>query len=223
MLHRYSHTLPWSVSKLGKPSDLPDVLREDLLLLIPVDPYKIFAAWNVSYQTQNTVSKLLGESVSSVSRLVIHIEGAYQDTSSLSLLYDVSGPNRSRYLQVKKKLAQSDNHMRLRGKLGYQIPNSEFYPITASTPTLLPAGRAFGIQVDTLPMQLFKQACQPTVLKHSSLSSSSLQDSLPQPHSTSEQYSPLQDPRLDIDLQKMADIFDLQMGRLPIPEGIYTE
>ena len=58
MLHRYSHTLPWSVSKLGKPSDLPDVLREDLLLLIPVDPYKIFAAWNVSYQTQNTVSKL---------------------------------------------------------------------------------------------------------------------------------------------------------------------
>ena len=84
MLHRYSHTLPWSVSKLGKPSDLPDVLREDLLLLIPVDPYKIFAAWNVSYQTQNTVSKLLGESVFSVSRLVIHIEGAYQDTSSLS-------------------------------------------------------------------------------------------------------------------------------------------
>ena len=100
MLHRCSHTLPWSIAKFGQPSDLPDVLREDLLILLPVDPERIFATWNISYQTQNSLAKILGEAAFATSRLASHLVNLGADDDCL--IFDISGPNRSRYLSLNR-------------------------------------------------------------------------------------------------------------------------
>lgn len=202
MINRYSHTLPWSVSKLGQPSDLPDVLKEDLLLIVPVDPSKIFATWNISYQTQNQLAANLGENAFASSRLVIRLEDIAN--RELSIVYDVSGPHRSRYLPVDPSLIKENNYVRLRAQLGYLSTDGQFYTITGSSAVLLPTSQSCGIQ-NELP-SIYIGACN---VEEADIA-------------YTEKLPPLA-KRMDIDLKKMADIFDLQMGRAPMPEGIHPQ
>lgn len=202
MINRYSHTLPWSVSKLGQPSDLPDVMREDLLLIVPVDPYKIFATWNISYQTQNQLAANLGENAFASSRLVIRIEDIVN--RELSIVYDVSGPHRSRYLPVDPSLIKENKYVRLHAQLGYLSSDNQFYPITGSSAVLLPTGQSCGVQTELSP--IYAAACTREAINLNSIDSS--ENSI---------------NRVDIDLKKMAELFDIQMGRVPIPEGIHPQ
>ncbi|MGM9998645.1 MAG: DUF4912 domain-containing protein [Candidatus Bruticola sp.] len=202
MITRYSHTLPWSVSKLGQPSDLPDVMKEDLLLIVPVDPHKIFATWNISYQTQNKIAASLGEKSFASSRLIIRLEEDNQNCTGI--IYDVSGPHRSRYLPVNIDRKEYTGSIRLYAQLGYLSTDNQFYSITGSSAILLPVGTSCGVQTDMLP--IYSKACrrQSEVLQQVSDLSSV-------PH------------RLSIDLKKMAEILDIQMGRTPMPEGIHPQ
>ncbi len=203
MINRYSHTFPWSVSKLGQPSDLPDVLREDLLLIVPVDPGKIFATWNISYQTQNQLAANLGEKAFASSRLVIRLEDIAN--RELSIIYDVSGPHRSRYLPAEPSLVRENNYVRLRAQLGYLSADSQFYTITGSNAVLMPTGQSCGIQTE-LP-SVYAGACNIEELNSDATTDNS--------HHLAK--------RINIDLKKMAALFDLQMGRVPIPEGIHPQ
>ncbi|MGM9991323.1 MAG: DUF4912 domain-containing protein [Candidatus Bruticola sp.] len=196
MITRYSHTLPWSVSKLGQPSDLPDVMKEDLLLIVPVDPDKIFATWNISYQTQNKIAANLGETTFASSRLIIRLEEDAPNCASI--IYDVSGPHRSRYLPVKLNHTEYTSSIRLYAQLGYLSDDNQFYSITGSSAILLPVGNSFGAQTDLLPM--YSEACH--------------QQSQ---HNSSVPY------HISINLKKMAEILDIQMGRTPMPEGIHPQ
>ena len=202
MINRYSHTLPWSVSKLGQPNDLPDVLREDLLLIVPVDPVNIFATWNISYQTQNQLAANLGESAFASSRFVIRLEDIANH--ELSIIYDVSGPHRSRYLPVDSSLIKENNYVRLKAQLGYLSAENQFYTITGSNAVLLPTSQSCGIQ-NELP-SVYAGAC-------------SIEDKDFAYTDSSEHLA----KRINIDLKKMADLLDLQMGRAPMPEGIHPQ
>ncbi|HBM96178.1 TPA: hypothetical protein DD394_01270 [bacterium UBP9_UBA11836] len=202
MINRYSHTLPWSVSKLGQPSDLPDVLREDLLLIVPVDPSNIFATWNISYQTQNQLAANLGENAFASSRLVIRLEDI--TNSEASLIYDVSGPHRSRYLPVSPSLVKENNYIRLRAQLGYLSADNQFYTITGSNAVLLPTGQSCGVQTE-LP-SIYTGACH---VENIGLTSADSSEHLAK--------------RVTIDLEKMANLLDLQLGRAPMPEGIHPQ
>ena len=202
MINRYSHTLPWSVFKLGQPSDLPDVFREDLLLIVPVDPSNIFATWNISYQTQNQLAANLGESAFASSRLVIRLEDIANSESSL--IYDVSGPHRSRYLPVSPSLVKENNYIRLRAQLGYLSTDNQFYTITGSNTVLLPTGQSCGVQAE-LP-SVYARACN---IEDMNLTSTNSSEHVAK--------------RITIDLKKMANLFDLQLGRAPIPEGIHPQ
>lgn len=189
MLHRCSHTLPWSSLRLPRPSDLPDVFSEDILMLIPVTPYKIYASWNVSYKTQNELESELGEEIFNSSRLVIHIESFPASESILT--YDVSGPNRSRYLELNGPLDESKLSLHLHGKLGYLLQNKELYTITESSKFLMPSSHVPKV-IRELPPLLAK-AYDPT----------------------DDQTSPY----CRMNTMKLARAFDSHLGRWESPEG----
>lgn len=122
-------------------------------MLIPVTPYKIYASWNVSYRTQNELESILGEEIFNSSRLAIHIEN-YPSSESI-LTYDVSGPNRSRYLELQGPLDESKLSLPLQGKLGYLLQNNDLHIITESSKFLLPSSHVSKV-VHELPPLLAK-------------------------------------------------------------------
>ena len=203
MLHRCSHTLPWSIAKFGQPSDLPDVLREDLLILLPVDPERIFATWNISYQTQNSLAKILGEAAFATSRLAIHLDNLGADDDCL--IFDISGPTRSRYLSLNPQWVRANGCLRIYGRLGYLLDNSQFYAITTSNATMMPCAyvKAQAAAYRQLWAEIYPQR------------EAQAETPLLDPLSSSEVK--------EIDLSRLAQSLDQQLGRAPLPSWLHAE
>lgn len=139
MLHRALLALPWSEYSPGEPPELPNVLREDLLVMALVDPYSVFATWQISYSTQNHLSDLLGESVFDQCRLILRVqsnadEEIYQEE-------DVSGPSQSTYISLGQRHSMVARELLVWSQLGYQDTEGNFYAIARSTLLLVPHNR----------------------------------------------------------------------------------
>lgn len=196
MLHRCSHTLPWSCSSAGKPSDLDDVIREDFLVLVPLSPTTLFAAWNVSYAAQNRLAESIGAAAFDSSRLIIEIEKVHSYYPG-SISYDVSGPIRSKNLPLPPGFLRGERILRIFGKIGYMDQSGKMYGITKSWPILLPSRQA-ELETDKIPL-LLKNAVIP----------SERCENFPECQNDPE-------PLRCLDLQQAALLLDEQLGRMNV-------
>lgn len=135
MLHRCLNSLPWSDNKQGEPTELPNILREDLLMLIPVSPLVLLAMWHVSYSTQNRLFDMLGDAALNSCRLMLRLEAMHsaqtQDT-------EVSGPSRSRYINLCLSSPEPPSCLTVTGQLGYEDNQGVFYALTRARDTVIP-------------------------------------------------------------------------------------
>ena len=88
--------------------------------------------------------------------------------------------------------------------MGYLSADNQFYTITGSNAVLLPTGQSCGVQTE-LP-SIYTGACH---VENIGLTSADSSEHLAK--------------RVTIDLEKMANLLDLQLGRAPMPEGIHPQ
>ncbi|MBQ7567289.1 DUF4912 domain-containing protein [bacterium] len=125
---------------LGEPSDLPSVIREDMLMLAPVNPSRLFATWHISYSTQNRLRDFIGEEAFDTCRLILSLKRL--DSNAESQAVDVSGPTTSCYIYLENQSSRRSElypfeAVHMYGDLCY-IANGSSYSITRSGLITLP-------------------------------------------------------------------------------------
>lgn len=143
MLFRYAHATKGSDKTLGEPSDLPSVIREDMLMLAPITPWQLFATWHISYSTQNRLRDFIGEDEFDNCRLILTLKLLDEDFEGLPI--DVSGPSTTDYINLEKLSSsrvklQELSAVHIYGELSYHRESTSYY-VTRSTLISLP--RAF--------------------------------------------------------------------------------
>ncbi|MCR5662894.1 MAG: DUF4912 domain-containing protein [bacterium] len=128
MISRTLHALPWAASIPEEPTDLPESMQEDMLIVTPINSAMLYATWQISYQTRNRLLELLGEEKLSQSRLILVLEPVSGNVPERER--DVSGPARSCYINFECRSSESD--IFLRGLLGYRDKDNNFYMIAKS-------------------------------------------------------------------------------------------
>ena len=140
MQNRYTRALEVSGKVLGEPSDLPNVIREDLLMLAPITPWQLFATWHISYSTQNRLRDFIGEEEFDNCRLFLTLKLPNQDIEGLSI--DVSGPSTTDYINLESLISanrvrlQKLNEAHVYGELSYRRDGTSYYVTRSSLITL---------------------------------------------------------------------------------------
>lgn len=141
MLHRTHHAFKIVAPGAAEPADLPNVIREDLFLLAPVDPIRLFATWHISYTTQNRLRDYIGEDDFDGCRLMLSLKGLDEFWDDITV--DVSGPGTSTTINIEGMYAKHQNQrrsrdfLRLYGELSYRCGATSYY-ITRSKVTVIP-------------------------------------------------------------------------------------
>lgn len=140
MLHRSKPAVNIVSAPMAEPTDLPNVIREDLLMLAPVTPIQLYATWHISYSTQNRLSDYLGEETFDKCRLLLVLKLLNPDMPSITI--DVSGPSNSRYINLSSLYSRRDiekerlESIMLYGELSYQKDNISYYVTRSGLMTL---------------------------------------------------------------------------------------
>ncbi len=141
MLHRAMQAFTTCEKSLAEPTDLPNVVREDLLMLAPVNPRSLYATWYISYSTQNRLRDFIGEEGFDDCRLVLVLKLLASDSPGLTV--DVSGPTTNAYIALENLASRRDKYGKLMdntmiyGELNYQDEDTSYY-ITRSEVITLP-------------------------------------------------------------------------------------
>lgn len=141
MLHRTHHAFKIAVTGAGEPTDLPNVIREDMFMLAPIDPSHVFATWHISYGTQNRLRDYIGEDDFDECRLLLTLKGLDEFWDDLNI--DVSGPANSTTISIEGMSAkrqsrrQARDFLKIYGELSYQNGATSYY-VTRSKVTTVP-------------------------------------------------------------------------------------
>ena len=141
MQYRYTHALKGTDAILGEPSDLPSVIREDMLMIAPVTPWQLFATWHISYSTQNRLRDFIGEEEFDNCRLMLTLKMLDNDLEGMSI--DVSGPSTTTYINLEnissvgRAKLSGLKAVHIYGELSYHRETTSYY-VTRSSLINLP-------------------------------------------------------------------------------------
>lgn len=108
---------------------LPRSYEENHLLLLARDPQTLFAAWDMSPVTGESLRARLGRRAFAVSTLTLRLTRAGAKTHEVY----VDRNSRSRYLKV-------DGGASFIAEIGFTTPSGRFEPVAHSAPCLVPVG-----------------------------------------------------------------------------------
>lgn len=131
MHYRYTHAFKSTDAAMGEPSDLPSVIREDMLMIAPITPWQLFATWHISYSTQNRLRDYIGEEEFDNCRLMLTLKMLDNDLEGLSI--DVSGPSTTTYINLENLSSTSRAKLlsltavHIYGELSYHRETTSYY------------------------------------------------------------------------------------------------
>lgn len=93
-----------------EPAELPEGYGRDTLVLMPRDPVRCFAYWEIAQVTSKQLAARHGEAALARARLLLRVHRSEQP----DLEFDISGPVRSWYFDADSPGARLDGELCLR-------------------------------------------------------------------------------------------------------------
>ncbi len=123
---------PSSKENLNRGKSLPSYYGEDRLVLLPRDPYWLFAYWEVSWPTKDIIAEETQRDYASLKfGLRIH---RFSEDKEAGTFFDLNITSSADHLYIKAGVPDKNYWV----ELGYYLPNGEFKVIltsnTVSTP-----------------------------------------------------------------------------------------